>query len=461
MPEDPAYGNPFDPESGLDPYQLSVQRITEGIELTWNEVPSNNYEGYSIFRRTNNTDFEEYANVYLVDHYLDRNLKYGLVRYLVVARHNGMIADTTNLIPAEIFIGDNSAGIDTFFWLPAQKDSLTIGDSIRFILRMEPDDIGEEIGGEGNVLVNGWDPIPLVELGNGTYTAEGIIDWSVPSVRNRPVRVQFQDRAGNSTPEVTADRQLTVQLPDEGDTWTFRLGDSDLNHEMCWIPAGSFVMGAPTSDPDSDDSERPRHIVNFSEGFWMSRYEITQREWVEIMGSWSFSHSGDPRLPATNIGWNDCRDFIEELNDTESTTFWRLPSEAEWEYAARAESETRFYWGDDPDNVTIESYAWYSGNSDGMTHIVGEKLSNYWSLFDMSGNVAEWCEDDLHTDYTNAPQDGSPWIESPRTLYRIVRGGCFSSDPASCRSAQRSVSNNNAGELDIGVRLVREIPSLD
>ncbi len=156
--------------------------------------------------------------------------------------------------------------------------------------------------------------------------------------------------------------------------------------------------------------------------------------------------------PVEQASWNDIQRFEEELDDA-----FRLPSESEWEYACRAETDTRFYWGNDPDYTEINEYAWYDGNSNGQTHDVGQKHPNAWGLHDIAGNVWEWCEDWYHSDdYNNAPDDGSAWEGGGK--WRIRRGGSFNDhDPASyCRSANRSYDLPEDGGSESGFRLVHD-----
>src|SRR4030042_696886 len=129
-----------------------------------------------------------------------------------------------------------------------------------------------------------------------------------------------------------------------------------------------------------------------------------------------------------HVSWDDIQEFETVLNDE-----FRLPSESEWEYACRAGTQTRYYWGDDPNNEDINDFA---VNQVDVSAVVGTKLPNSWGLYDLAGNVIEWCEDDWHDDYSDAPDDGSAWFETPRDGARIYRGGRFgNSPPYECRSA--------------------------
>jgi len=235
--------------------------------------------------------------------------------------------------------------------------------------------------------------------------------------------------------------------------------------EMVWIPAGTFLMGRYPGEQDSYDQEDPQHAVSVP-GFWLGKYELTKAQWTAMMGTTPWSgHSyvlSDPDSPAVYVSWSDSQAFITALNAHIASTGQgaatiRLPSEAEWEYACRGGTTTRFYWGDDPSCTAIGAYAWSWGNcsSDLYAHVVGLKLPNAWSLYDMSGNVWEWCEDDWHGDHSGASGDGSPWVDSPRGSLRVRRGGVWSDPRQYCRSAVRPGLNPEAGSTTGGFRLAR------
>jgi len=246
----------------------------------------------------------------------------------------------------------------------------------------------------------------------------------------------------------------------EGETETIMLPDS-VPLDMVWIPAGTFMMGRYPDEQDSYDHEDPRHQVTVA-GFWMAKYELTKRQWQAVMGTTPWSGESyvldDLDSPAVWVSWNDAKAFITALNTDTGLTF-RLPSEAEWEYACRADTTTRFYWDDDPEYTHIGNHAWYSGNAwsanEPYAHVVGLKLPNAFGLFDISGNVWEWCEDDWHPSYTGAPTNGSPWVESPRGSARSTRGGSWGNGGFYCRSAYRSFSYPPYGYYYTGFRLAR------
>jgi len=177
----------------------------------------------------------------------------------------------------------------------------------------------------------------------------------------------------------------------------------------------------------------------------MGRYEVTQKEWREVMGNNPSYFKGDS-LPVEQVSWDDVQEFIRKLNEEEGTNKYRLPSEAEWEYACRAGTTTRYSFGDSESK--LGDYAWYYDNLDGKTHPVGKKKPNPYGLYDMHGNVWEWTQDKWHSDYDSAPNDGSAW-ESGDGAYWVSRGGGWGYAAGGCRSSYRYGSapgdRNNGG----------------
>ena len=230
--------------------------------------------------------------------------------------------------------------------------------------------------------------------------------------------------------------------------------------ELVRIPAGTFTMGSPNAEQDRYADEGPQHTVTL-DAFWMGRYKLTQAQWTAVAGSNPSRFIGDPRRPVEGVAWNAAQIFIAALNDHITNTAqgpatFRLPSEAQWEYACRAGTTTRFYWGNDPGYTDIARFAWFGGNSNNTIHPVGLLLPNGWGLYDMSGNVWEWCQDWYHANYTNAPTDGSAW-ETPTASDRVFRGGgWFGYGGDVCRSAFRNVNIPPSGtDGYFGLRLVR------
>lgn len=218
-----------------------------------------------------------------------------------------------------------------------------------------------------------------------------------------------------------------------------------------WIPPGSFRMGVP-SGPDAQDSETPQHPVTISQGFYLGKFEVTQAQWVAVMGS-NPSQFRDLSRPVERVSWDDVQTFIRRLNAQEGVQLYRLPTEAEWEYAARAGTETAFYWGDDASLVA--EYAWYDANSEKQTHPVGQKRPNGWGLYDMAGNVWEWVQDWYGEQYyKTAPTVDPP---GPRTgTSRVVRGGGWHRFVGSMRPTSRDFNRQGGHAPDQGFRLLRE-----
>jgi len=233
-----------------------------------------------------------------------------------------------------------------------------------------------------------------------------------------------------------------------------------LGISFVWIPSGSFYMGTMknTSElvqiyggsPSLYISEYPQHLVTISNGFWMSQTEITQKQWTDIMGYNPSNNKGD-NLPVENLSWNDCQKFIEKLNKLGSGMF-RLPTEAEWEYACRSGSTSEFCFGDDASQ--LDNYGWHFYNSNYQTHPVKQKLPNAWGLYDMHGNVWEWCQDWYDTDYYQYSPTFDP--TGPATgKYKVLRGGTCLRTSARCRSAFRSWNAPDLTMADQGFRICR------
>ena len=215
------------------------------------------------------------------------------------------------------------------------------------------------------------------------------------------------------------------------------------------ILSGSLMMGSN----DGSRDEKPVHQVNIK-SFQMMTTEVTQAQWKAVMGNNPSKFKGD-NLPVENVSWNDCQEFINKLNQRDPGKGYRLPSEAEWEYACRAGTTTKYYSGDSESDLgRVGWYGFDKGNSNKKTHPVGQKSPNSWGLYDMHGNVWEWCADWYHKSYNSAPADGSAWV-SPSGQNRVLRGGSWSFNQFYCRSASR-YGLNPAHRYDYyGFRLVR------
>lgn len=226
--------------------------------------------------------------------------------------------------------------------------------------------------------------------------------------------------------------------------------------EMLAIPPGSFEMGSNNGSADEYD-EKPVHRVNISRSFALGKTEVTQAQWRAVMGSNPslYKDCGD-NCPVEQVSWDDAKAFIEKLNAKTGKPY-RLPSEAEWEYACRADGKNEYCGGDN-----LASVGWYGaystplGNSDKTPNPVAGKQANAFGLFDMSGNVAEWVEDSAHDSYAGAPTDGSAWPGDGAK--RVIRGGSLLSGPLVARAAFRLGHAPAFRLFSNGFRLARMIP---
>ena len=202
------------------------------------------------------------------------------------------------------------------------------------------------------------------------------------------------------------------------------------------------------------ESEKPPHAVNISQSFYLQTTEVSQGQWKRVMGDnpSSFTKCGDD-CPVENVSWDDVKDFIKKLNVMESTDKYRLPTEAEWEYACRSGKTIEFSFGDD--GSKLDEFAWYEGNSKEATHKVATKKPNPWGLYDMHGNIWEWVEDDWHYWYDGSPVGGQAWVDKPRDSHRVIRGGSWESDDFDCRSASRFGEKSGNRSFSLGFRLAK------
>ncbi|MBN1672427.1 MAG: SUMF1/EgtB/PvdO family nonheme iron enzyme [Kiritimatiellae bacterium] len=219
--------------------------------------------------------------------------------------------------------------------------------------------------------------------------------------------------------------------------------------ELAWLPPGSFEMGSPDSEEERASFEGPVHRVTFEHGFWMGRHAVTQRQYERVVGK-NPSHfkKAGPDAPVEQVSWHEASEFCGKVEQTCGQQlppggYVRLPSEAEWEYACRAGTTTPFHYGSRLDSRMANFNGDYPyGNAPTgvfrqTTVQVGSFEPNARGLYDMHGNVWEWCEDFWHADYTGAPADGAPWTSGGDSARRVLRGGSWSFDARYCRSASR------------------------
>jgi formylglycine-generating enzyme required for sulfatase activity len=228
--------------------------------------------------------------------------------------------------------------------------------------------------------------------------------------------------------------------------------DCDICPELIAIPAGTFSMGS-----NDLNNEKPLHSVSIQR-FALGKYEVTQGQWKAVMGSSPsyFTNCGDT-CPVENVSWNVIQQYIQKLNAMSGKQF-RLPSEAEWEYACRAGGSHKYCGSDDRDAVAwYGAYASPVGTSAKTTNPVGTREANAFGLYDMSGNVWEWVQDYYHDSYSGAPSDGSAWESGGAQKFRVLRGGSWFDDPAVLRSASRFWVIPGFRYNFIGFRLARTL----
>ena len=221
------------------------------------------------------------------------------------------------------------------------------------------------------------------------------------------------------------------------------------------IPAGTFRMGC-VSGRDCDDAERPVHEVTISRPFALSKYEVTQAEWEAVMGTNPSEFSRCAGCPVEQVSWDDVQDFIGRLNAVAREERYRLPTEAEWEYAARAGTTTEYSWGNDVGRNRANCDGCGSQWDNNQTAPVGSFGANAWGLHDMHGNVWEWVQDCWNGSYQGAPTDGSA-RESGDCRRRVVRGGSWSISPRYLRAANRILNSTGFRFSRNGFRVARTL----
>ncbi|NJR60179.1 MAG: formylglycine-generating enzyme family protein [Cyanobacteria bacterium CRU_2_1] len=215
---------------------------------------------------------------------------------------------------------------------------------------------------------------------------------------------------------------------------------------MIAIPGGTFWMGAAENESGASQDEYPRHQVTIAP-FYLGKYPVTQAQYQAVMGSNPSHFKGDKR-PVEQVSWRKAIEFCQKLS-TQTGRNFRLPSEAEWEYACRAGTETPFSFGD-----TIAKEQVNYGRNYNQTTDVGCFPANAFGLYDMHGNVWEWCADHWHENYQGAPIDGSAWLTENDNQSRLLRGGSWDNSPDNCRSANRDHYDPENQGFDVGFRVV-------
>lgn len=224
---------------------------------------------------------------------------------------------------------------------------------------------------------------------------------------------------------------------------------NSLGMKFVKIPSGTFMMGRDAYFEEGNSDELPQHKQHIKT-FYMQTTEVTQAQWLRIMGSNPSQFKGNNN-PVDSISYYDAQRFIKKLNKIEGTTRYRLPTEAEWEYAARAKTTTTYHFGNN--KAQLKRYAWYDKNARNRTHPVAQKRPNKWGLYDIHGNVSEWTS----SAYTKKYQSRLHYNYRDGTIPRVLRGGCCFNDAYYIRIADRNGDRPNSREVDYGFRLVRSI----
>ncbi|MHC4982459.1 MAG: formylglycine-generating enzyme family protein [Planctomycetota bacterium] len=263
---------------------------------------------------------------------------------------------------------------------------------------------------------------------------------------SRPVKSQAA-----SAPTFQPPRELALDL---GNKVTMKLA---------LIPAGKFMMGSPKDEKDRSDYEGPQHEVAITEPFYMGIYEVTQEQYKQVMGNNPSDHKRR-RNPVERVSWDDAVEFCRKLSQKTGKTV-RLPTEAEWEYACRAGSKTPFNTGETISRHQANCSSRFDGFLGALADLgrytkgVGRFKPNNWGLYDMHGNVWEWCSDRFKTDYYANAEKADPQGPASGNLFRVVRGGNYGSNREGCRSACRRWVDPDFRLISLGFRVAVDLPA--
>jgi formylglycine-generating enzyme required for sulfatase activity len=246
--------------------------------------------------------------------------------------------------------------------------------------------------------------------------------------------------------------------------------ENDFGVKFVLAPRGTFMMGSPDDEVGRYPEEGPRHKVTIGKAYYISIHQTTQGQWKKAMGTtpWDGKRAAvnNPDHAVNHVTWDDAVAFCATLKKKDGRSY-RLPTEAEWEYACRAGTTTRYCYGDDLKAEKLGEYAWFFGNwgepANRFMHRVGQKKPNHWGLYDMHGNAWEFCMDVLHRSYEGAPTDGSAWtrggvVGEDGVASRVLRGGGMRSTDRRVRAAGRISKRQNISVYYVGFRIVCEIP---
>ena len=284
---------------------------------------------------------------------------------------------------------------------------------------------------------------------NGYESEEGTVKLKASAPSNIQITLT---KEATATQQSTVSQPIVVQQPvvqtpvSNGDNISIPVKDG-VSIDMVRVEAGTFTMGATPEMKDPYSDEKPTHQVTLTNDYYIDKYEVTQALWQAVMGNNPSNFKGD-NLPVENVSWDDCQEFISKLNRITGKKF-RLPTEAEWEYAARGGNKSRGYQYSGSSNLSDVS--WYTSNSGRKTHTVGSKQANELGIYDMSGNVWEWCQDWKGT-YISSSQVNPTGANSGS--YRVIRGGSWIRTARYCRSSCRYSSSPGGRNIGLGLRLI-------
>ena len=311
-----------------------------------------------------------------------------------------------------------------------------------------------------------WGSVPGVSVSPTIVpaeSAEALVEISVDEAAEEVEQaIQVVGSIGTATDEKSVWLPVEPAPARDAAFETEKTITNSIGMKLVLIPAGEFMMGSPESDEFAADDEMPQHRVRITKPFYLGVYEVTQKQYEQVMHTNPSRFGGDWRRPVESVSWDDAVEFCRRLSNKEPREY-RLPTEAEWEYACRAGSTTRFSWGDSDSESVMKDFCWYSCNAyewswtiphaaETGTQPVGQKRPNAWGLHDMHGNVFEWCKDWYDRDYYGRSSPSDPQGPSAGS-YRVNRGGGWRNRSTLCRSAERYWSSAGIQDSIQGFRV--------
>ncbi|NLV44833.1 MAG: SUMF1/EgtB/PvdO family nonheme iron enzyme [Candidatus Hydrogenedentes bacterium] len=300
----------------------------------------------------------------------------------------------------------------------------------------------QQVKNSRNVIVTEGEAPSETSAGAVVAPGESVIETEEPSASS-------QEEGENASAVITDEAQTRpYKKMEAGKTDEVSLGGG-VSLELAWIPEGTFYFGSESFHGEQRNNKQRGKQVWLPLGFWIGRYEVLQKQWMQVMGANPSKFQGDVNLPVDNVSWKDCQEFINRLNKRIPEGGFRLPTEAEWEYAARSGVINTYM------REGISQYAWHSGVSNGRTHPVGGKRPNSWGLYDTLGNLWEWVQDWYVADRSGLTQVTNP-MGPPTGLYKVLRGGAWSFYQEQCTLTSRTSAEPGARMDTYGFRIARD-----